>query len=89
MKKNLWRNFHVLLSEELYKQLRAEAERSQQSATALARYAIAWWLQQRQKAALDESIRAYAAQCAGTPADLDQELEAASVDHLLDAEEDI
>ena len=89
MKKNLWRNFHVPLSEELYKQLRAEADRSQQSATALARYAIAWWLQQRQKAALDESIRAYAAQGAGTPADVDQALEAASVDHLLDAEEDL
>ena len=77
------------MSEELYKQLRAEAERSQQSATALARYAIAWWLQQRQKAALDESIRAYAAQGAGTPADVDQALEAAAVDHLLDEEEDI
>ena len=83
------RNFHVPLSEELYKQLRAEAERSQQAATALARDAIAWWLQQRQKAALDESIRAYVAQGAGTPADVDQALEAASVDHLLDAEEDI
>ena len=89
MKKNLLRNFHVPLSEELYKQLRAEAERSQQSATALARYAIAWWLQQRQKAARDESIRAYAAQGAGTPADVDQALEAAAVDHLLDEEEDI
>ena len=89
MKKNLLRNFHVPLPEELYKQLRAEAERSQQSATALARYAIAWWLQQRQKAALDESIRAYAAQGAGTPADVDQALEAAAVDHLLDEEEDI
>jgi len=89
MKKNLLRNFHVPLSDELYKQLRAEAERSQQAATALARYAIAWWLQQRQKAALDESIRAYAAQGAGTPADVDQALEAASVDHLLDAEEDL
>jgi predicted transcriptional regulator len=83
------RNFHVPLSDELYKQLRAEAERSQQAATALARDAIAWWLQQRQKAALDESIRAYAAQGAGTPADVDQALEAASVDHLLDAEEDL
>ena len=89
MKKNLLRNFHVPLSDELYKQLRAEAERSQQAATALARDAIAWWLQQRQKAALDESIRAYAAQGAGTPADVDQALEAASVDHLLDEEEDI
>ena len=89
MKKNLLRNFHVPLSDELYKQLRAEAERSQQAATALARDAIAWWLQQRQKAALDESIRAYAAQGAGTPADVDQALEAASVDHLLDAEEDL
>ena len=72
MKKIPLRNFHVPLSEELYKQLRAEADRSQQSATAL-----------------DESIRVYAAQSAGTPADLDQELEAASVDHLLDEEEEI
>ena len=89
MKKIPLRNFHVPLSEELYKQLRAEADRSQQSATALARDAIAWWLQQRQQAALDESIRAYAAQGAGTSVDLDQELEAASVDHLLDEEEEI
>jgi hypothetical protein len=89
MKRNALRNFHVPLSEELYNQLRAEADRSQQSATVLARHAIAWWLKQRQKAALDESIRAYAAQAAGTPTDLDQELEAASVDHLLDGEEGI
>jgi aryl-alcohol dehydrogenase-like predicted oxidoreductase len=89
MKKTPLRNFHVPLSEELYNQLRAEAERSRQSAIALARYAMAWWLQQQQKAVLDENIRAYAAQGAGTPADLDQELEAASVDHLLDEEKGI
>jgi len=88
MKKITLRNFHVPLPGDLYKQLHAEAKRSQQPATALARDAIARWLQQRQKAALNEAICAYAAQYAGTAADLDQALEAASVEHLL-AEEDV
>jgi predicted transcriptional regulator len=88
MKKTTLRNFHVPLPDDLYKQLYAEAKRSQQPATALARDAIAWWLQQRQKAALHEAICAYATHYAGTAADLDQALETASVEHLL-AEEDV
>jgi hypothetical protein len=88
MQKTTLRNFHVPLPDDLYKLLHAEAQRSQQPATALARDAIAWWLQQRQKAALHEAICAYAAHYAGTAADLDQALEAASVEHLL-AEEDV
>ena len=87
MKRATLRNFHVPLPDDLYKQLHAEAKRSQQPATALARDAIAWWLQQRHKAALHEAISAYAAQCAGTAADLDQALETAAVEHLLAEEE--
>jgi hypothetical protein len=88
MRKATLRNFHVPLPEDLYIELRAEAERSGQPATVLARDAIQLWLQHRQKIALHEAIADYAAQHAGSPADLDEELEAASIDHLL-AEEDI
>jgi hypothetical protein len=75
MKGTTLRNFHVPLPDDLYKQLQAEAKRSQHPTTALARDAIMWWLQQRRKAALHEAICAYAAQYAGTAADVDQALE--------------
>ncbi|MBI4639448.1 MAG: hypothetical protein HY731_02070 [Candidatus Tectomicrobia bacterium] len=84
MQTKAMRNFHVPLPEDLYDQLRAEADRTQQPATELARQAIDLWIRQRQKAALHESIAAYAAQYAGTVADLDEELEAASIEHLLE-----
>jgi hypothetical protein len=41
MKKITLRNFHVPLPDDLYKQLHAEAQHSQQLATVLARDAIA------------------------------------------------
>ena len=87
MRKATLHNFHVPLPEDLYSELRTEAKRCGQPATALARDAIQLWLQQRQKAALHEAIAAYAAKHAGSPADLDEELEAASIDHLLDEED--
>lgn len=83
MKKTAMRNFHVPLPDDLYKKLQEEAVRSRQPMTVLARQAIESWVQQRQKAALHETLAAYAAQCAETPADLDEELEAASVEYLL------
>lgn len=89
MRKTTLRNLHVPLPEDLYSQLRAEAERVQQPATVLARQAIAWWLEQQRKGALYNSIRAYAAQNAGTEADLDPELETAAVEHLLTQEENV
>ena len=76
-------NFHVPLPEDLYHALRAEAKRAQQPATVVARHAIAQWLQHQRKAALHERIRAYATQHAGTPVDLNPELEQAAVEHLL------
>jgi hypothetical protein len=76
-------NFHVPLSEELYRLLRAEAERVQQPATVVARNAIAWWLEQREKETLHDRIRDYAERQAGTDVDLDPDLEQATVEHLL------
>ena len=81
-------NFHVPLPDDLYRQLRAEAGRVQQPATVVARHAIAQWLQHQQKTALHARIHAYAAHHAGTPMDLDQDLEQASVEQVLAEEED-
>jgi hypothetical protein len=77
------RNFHLPLQEEIYSQLRSEAERAQVPATELAREAIHEWLRLREKRARHNAIAAYAAEMAGTEFDLDPELERAGIDHLL------
>lgn len=89
MGKSVLHNFHVPLPDELYKKLREEADRCNQTATALVRDAIEIWLRHRGKAALHDAIAAYAARHAGTVADLDEELEGESVEYLLAAEEDV
>lgn len=89
MKKTALRNFHVPLPDPLYRALQEEAVRSKQPATMLARQAIELWLQKRQKAALHEAIAAYAARYAGTDADLDEAIEAASVEDWLTAGEEM
>ncbi len=81
-------NFHVPLPEDLYHQLRAEAERTQQPATMIARHAIACWLQQQQHEALHERLQAYATQHEETSVDLDPDLEHAAVEQVLAEETD-
>jgi predicted transcriptional regulator len=76
-------NFHVPLPDETYDRLRAEAERSKVPATVLAREAIDFWLRQQFRKARHDAIAAYAARTAGTDLDLDMELEAAAVQHLV------
>jgi hypothetical protein len=71
------RNLHVPLDEALYRRLRSEAVRTGRPATELARNAIEAALRERQRFLLHESIGAYAAEVAGTPADLDPVLERA------------
>jgi hypothetical protein len=77
------RNFHLPLPEQTYTHLRAEAERAQVPATALAREAIDWWLRQQLRKARHDQIAAYAAEMAGTDLDLDSHLEAAGIERLL------
>ena len=79
-------NFHVPLTDKLNKELRAEAKRAGQPATELAREAIESLLEDRKREALHREIAAYTRAVAGTPQDLDSELEVASIDHLLDSE---
>ena len=74
------RNFHLPLPEPTYRRLRTAARQAKQPATAVARYAIENWLRQERKAMLHEAITTYAAKMAGTRADLDPELETASLE---------
>ena len=80
--KEATRNFHLPLPRRLYEALQEEAAASQRPATALARDAIEAWLRERRRAAVHEAVVAYAAKHAGTVADLDPTLEAASLESL-------
>ncbi len=79
------KNFHLPLPEQTYSQLRAEAERAQVPATALARQAIDEWLRQQVRRARHDAIAAYATEMTGSNVDLDPDLESAAVEHLLRA----
>jgi hypothetical protein len=75
-------NFHLPLPREVRDMLREEAERSGRPATAIAREALTEWLRERRRRLLREEIAAYAAACAGTSADLDEDLEEAGLELL-------
>jgi predicted transcriptional regulator len=76
------KNFHVPLPDETYKRLKAAAAHSKMPATALGREAIDFWLRQRFRKARQDAIAAFAAEAAGTCLDLDNDLEAAAIEHL-------
>lgn len=80
------RNLHVPLPEPLYRRLRTEAERARRPATDLAREAIGRWLAEQQRKLLHDAIQTYARKTAGTRDDLDGEVEAASIEHLMAAD---
>ena len=79
------KNFHLPLPEQTYTGLRAEAERTGVPATALAREAVDWWLRQQSRKVRHDAIVAYAEEMAGTPLDLDADLESAAIGHLVNA----
>lgn len=87
MPKTDMKNLHVPLPQPLYRRLRAEAKRARRPATALAREAIDLWLAEQYRASIHDAILSYARRAAGTSDDFDEDLEAASVEHLLDAGE--
>jgi hypothetical protein len=76
------KNFHLPLPGTVYEALRQEAARVGRPATVLAREAIEEWLRDRRRTAVHEAIASYAARHAGTPVDLDPELERASLELL-------
>ena len=77
------KNFHLPLPDQTYSRLRAEAERTQVPATALARDAIDFWLRQQLRNARHQAIAAYAEDVAGSDLDLDPVLESAGFEHLV------
>lgn len=76
------KNFHLPLPDQTYSQLRAAAERTELSATALAREAIDTWLREHNRQTQRTALAEWAEQYAGTRFDLDPVLEAAGLDHL-------
>ena len=74
------KNFHVPLPADVYAALREQAAALERPATAIAREAIEAWLREQQRASVQEAIATYAAKHAGTTADLDPALEAASLE---------
>lgn len=80
------KDFHLPLPPSTYADLRAEAERCQGPATAVAREAIAIGLGAKKKLARRSAIREYAEAMAGTRFDLDPVLEAAGIEEILRAE---
>ena len=73
---------HVSLPTGIHTRLKAEAERSGQPMTVLAREAVEAWLVKREREALHRAIASYAQVVAGTPADLDPDMVSAAVDLL-------
>jgi hypothetical protein len=76
------RSFHLPLPADLYEELRAEARRRGRPATVVARQVIEDGLRALRRQELSDEIAEYARENAGTPADLDAELEAAGVESL-------
>ncbi len=74
------RNVRIPLPDDLYRALQREAEQDHRLATVAAREAIAHWLEQRRQQRIDQAIGFYAAAVAGSAADLDADLEAASLE---------
>lgn len=82
MRHNTTRNFHLPLPDYLYDELRSVAAREQVPATTVARQALEDWLRQKRRNEIHEELTAYATKHAGTPADLDVDLERAAVEVL-------
>ena len=78
------KNFHLPLPDNTYEQLKAAAVRAKAPATTLAREAIDFWLRQELRKARHDAIAAYAEEFAGTGLDLDADLEATGVEHLIE-----
>ncbi len=80
-------SLRVPLPAELTQKLRAEARRSGQPATEIAREGIRVFLESRRRQAIREEISAYARKIAGSRDELDTEMESAAIERMLESEE--
>lgn len=77
-------NFHVPLSEPVYRRLKEAATRQRRPATQLVKQAVEYWLDEQERLAVHEEIAAYAAAMAGSESDLDPALETAATELLAE-----
>jgi hypothetical protein len=82
MNDSITRNFHLPLPDETYQSIRSEAQRRKRPATVLVREVIEQWLARQRAERLHAEISDYAAKHAGTPIDLDLQLEVAGIEAL-------
>ena len=82
------RNFHLPLPEEVYVDLKAQAEQMKRPATSIAREAIEAWLRHCRKMSRHQAISEFARDFAGTKYDIDSQLEAAGAEHLAGVDRD-
>jgi len=82
------KNFHLPLTDELYRLLQEEARRRACPATQLAREVLEQHLRRARADWLDQEIAAYAQRAAGTSDDLDPALEEAGLQVWNDSFED-
>jgi hypothetical protein len=78
------RHLHLPLKADLYESLRTEAQRAGVPATAGAREAISEYLTRKKREALEKAITEYAERHADSDVDLDEDLEAAGEELLLE-----
>ena len=76
-------NFHLPLPAHLYQALTEQAEKANRPATKIAREAIEDWLKKEKQAVLHEQISHYAQTHARSLEDLDEPLEATSIEMLM------
>ncbi|MFH1465033.1 MAG: hypothetical protein ABIO70_11670 [Pseudomonadota bacterium] len=81
------RTFHVPMPEALHDALKAEASAMRRPAAELVREALSTWIEAQRRQRLAQEIQAYAEAEAGGYGDLDSELEAAGIEHLMAADE--
>lgn len=76
------KNIHVPLQDELHERLTREAKRLRRPVTQLARDAIDSWVRAQERQVVHDAIDGYACRHAGTPLDLDEDLERMGLEHL-------
>ncbi|MBT1074920.1 hypothetical protein [Geobacter grbiciae] len=79
-------NFHLPLPADVYEGLRDAARRLSVPATQLARQAVEEWVRRQRVNAVHEELASYAQAHVGTAADLDEILEGAAIEHLVNEE---
>ena len=80
------RTFHLPLPDELHDALREEATAERRPATEVVRDALSCWIQARKRQRIADEIERFATAESGTELDLDADIEAAGVDHLIAAD---